>query len=117
VACTVPIAEPIAEIPEAAPVSVAVEFRPDVLVNLLWLALPVALPFVPSAAVALGALLSTAGVVLVSVALAPLLSVLFFTAFVFVAIVVVVSCAATVQAMRAATSMDEYRILSSEGGV
>jgi hypothetical protein len=127
VACAVPVAEPMVDIPEAAPVSVcmlpdidmsvAVEFLPDVLVNLLWLALPVALPLVPPAMVALGALLSIAAMVPVFVAPAPLLSVLFFTAFVFVAIVVVASCAATVQVMRAARSMDEYRILSSEGSI
>jgi hypothetical protein len=78
--------------------SVAVEFLPDVLVNLLWLALLVALPLVPPATVVLGALLSIAAMVLVSVAPAPapLLSVLFFTAFVFVVIEVVISCAATV---------------------
>ena len=64
-----------------------------------------------------GKLLSIAVMVLIAVASAPLLAVSPFTALVFVAIVVVVSCAVTVQAMRAARRMYEYRILSSAGSV
>lgn len=118
--------EPMADIPLAAPVSVgmlpdidmwvAVEFPPDVLANLLLLVLLVALPFVPPAPVVTGALLSIDAMVLAPLASASLLSVLLFTAFVFVAIVAVVSWAATVQAMRAARRMDEYRILNGMGG-
>jgi hypothetical protein len=85
----------------------AVEFPPEVFANLLLFALPVALPVVPPALVAIGALLSIAAMALVAVASAPLLAVWFFTSFVFVATVVAVSCAVTVQAARAARRMNE----------
>jgi hypothetical protein len=88
-------------------VAAAVEFPPKVFANLLLFALLVALSVVPPAPVVLGALLSIAAMALVAVASAPLLAVWFFTAFVFVAIVVVVSCAVTVQATRAARRIDE----------
>jgi hypothetical protein len=88
-------------------IAAAVEFPPEVFVNLLLFALPVALPVVPPAPVALRALPSIAAMALVAVASEPLLAVWFFTAFVFVAIVVAVSCAVTVQATRAARRMNK----------
>jgi hypothetical protein len=90
--------------------SAAVEFPPDIFAELILLALLAALLLVPSAVVVPGALLPIAAMVLVSMVSVPLLTVLFFTTFVFAAIVVVVSCAATVQAMKAARRIDEYRI-------
>jgi len=111
----VTVVEPMADIPEGDPIPVvmlpdidtpvAVEFPPA---KLVLFAFPVALPLVPPVA---GELLPIAAMVLVAVASAPPLAVLPFVAFVFVAIVVVESCAATVQAMRAARRMDENRIL------